>query len=182
MLPPFKPTLKSNCKKSLSLCDALAQYRKLAFRCLPSAPSTAMTRTASSAAIGVSFRHGTISFPDASASTYCAFHLPTDRHGAMAKVSSIHVNGWFGDYDKLTTSKEFLKAAFEIEVDVQNSTIVFAGDSPNDAPMFAFFQNSVGVANVRDFEGQMPANPSWVTPGRGATGFAELAAALLVTR
>ena len=100
----------------------------------------------------------------------------------MAKVSSIHVNGWFGDYDKLTTSKEFLKAAFEIEVDVQNSTIVFAGDSPNDAPMFAFFQNSVGVANVRNFEGQMPANPAWATPGRGATGFTELAAALLVTR
>ena len=28
-----------------------------------------------------------------------------ERHGAHAKVSSIHVNGWFGDYDKLTTSR-----------------------------------------------------------------------------
>ena len=26
-----------------------------------------------------------------------------ERHGAHAKVSSIHVNGWFGDYDKLTS-------------------------------------------------------------------------------
>ena len=28
---------------------------------------------------------------------------------------------------------------------------VFSGDSPNDAPMFGFFPNAVGVANVRDF-------------------------------
>ena len=28
---------------------------------------------------------------------------------------------------------------------------VFAGDSPNDAPMFGFFPNAVGVANVRGF-------------------------------
>ena len=105
-----------------------------------------------------------------------------ERHGAVAKVSSIHVNGWFGDYDKLTTSRLFLQNAFEIDVESHNSKIVFAGDSPNDAPMFGFFQNSVGVANVLDFEGQMPANPAWVTPSRGAAGFAELATALLEAR
>ena len=27
---------------------------------------------------------------------------------------------------------------------------MFAGDSPNDQPMFAFFPNAVGVANVRE--------------------------------
>ena len=102
-----------------------------------------------------------------------------ERHGAIAKVSSIHVNGWFGNYDKLTTSREFLQTAFEIDIESHNGEIVFAGDSPNDAPMFGFFQNSVGVANVLDFEGQMPAYPAWVAPSRGAAGFAELAAALL---
>ena len=105
-----------------------------------------------------------------------------ERHGAIAKVSSIHVNGWFGDYDKLTTSREFLRTTFEIDIESHNGKIVFAGDSPNDVPMFGFFRNSIGVANVRDFDGQMLANPAWVTPSRGGLGFAELAAALLEAR
>ena len=105
-----------------------------------------------------------------------------ESHGAVAKVSSIHVNGWFGDYDKLTTSREFLRTAFCIDVATENSKIVYAGDPPIDAPMFGLFQNSVGVANVLDFEGQMLANPTWITPSRGADGFAELAAALLEVR
>ena len=48
--------------------------------------------------------------------------------------------------------------------------------------MFDFFQNAVGVASLRDFEGQMPTIPAWVTPSRGAAGFTELAAAPLEAR
>ena len=28
-----------------------------------------------------------------------------ERFGATAKISSIHVNGWFGSYDKLSTTR-----------------------------------------------------------------------------
>lgn len=100
--------------------------------------------------------------------------------GAMAKVSSIHVNGWFGQYDKLSMTRICLKALWGADLEAVNGACVFAGDSPNDQPMFGFFKHSVGVANVRDFELTSP--PAWVTPGRGATGFAELAEALLVAR
>ncbi len=62
----------------------------------------------------------------------------------------------------------------------QNERIVFAGDSPNDAPMFAFFKNSVGVANVR--QADLPALPAWVTRSESAAGFCELAAALLAAK
>ena len=48
--------------------------------------------------------------------------------------------------------------------------------------MFGSSQNLVGVASVRDFEGQMPTIPAWVTPSRGAAGFTELAAAPLEAR
>lgn len=104
-----------------------------------------------------------------------------ERNGATAKVSSIHVNGWFGGYDKLTTSRLLLRDCFNLDVDVESDRerIVFAGDSPNDAPMFAFFPNAVGVANIRNYPGQFAANPRWVTRAESAAGFSELADSLL---
>ncbi|WP_235984395.1 HAD-IIB family hydrolase [Mesorhizobium neociceri] len=104
------------------------------------------------------------------------------RYGATAKISSIHVNGWFGKYDKLSTSRLFLRDCFGIDIDHDKDSIVFVGDSPNDAPMFGFFPNSVGVANVLDFAGELPASPAFVTSGRGAEGFAELADALIAAK
>ena len=56
------------------------------------------------------------------------------------------------------------------------------GDSPNDSPMFGFFPNSVGVANVLDFGADLPAPPVYVTNGRGADGFAELADMLIAAK
>ncbi|HZZ91718.1 MAG TPA: HAD-IIB family hydrolase [Usitatibacter sp.] len=102
-----------------------------------------------------------------------------EAEGLTAKVSSIHVNGWFGGYDKLSTARLMLREVFGIDADAQRGTIVFAGDSPNDQPMFGFFPNAVGVANVRDMADLMTQLPAYITPSRGAAGFAELAEALL---
>lgn len=102
-----------------------------------------------------------------------------EAEGLTAKVSSIHVNGWFGGYDKLSTARLMLKETFGIDAEADKTRIVFAGDSPNDQPMFAYFPNAVGVANVRDMADLMTSLPRWVTPSRGGRGFAELAQALL---
>ncbi len=99
--------------------------------------------------------------------------------GLTARISSIHVNGWFGIYDKLAMSRLFFSEVFGLDIDTLNSRIVFAGDSPNDSPMFAFFANSVGVQNVRRFEGRLSAPPKYVTTAPAGEGFAELAAHLL---
>ncbi len=99
--------------------------------------------------------------------------------GLTAKVSSIHVNGWFGDYDKLAMTRRLFAERFGIELASGGSGVVFAGDSPNDAPMFGFFENSVGVANVRRFESMLPCMPKYVTHAASGAGFAELAAHLL---
>ena len=99
--------------------------------------------------------------------------------GLTAKVSSIHVNGWFGDYDKLATTRRLFRERFALELDAANREIVFAGDSPNDAPMFAFFERSVGVANVRRYAGMMAAQPKYVTDAEAGSGFAELARHIL---
>jgi HAD superfamily hydrolase (TIGR01484 family) len=102
--------------------------------------------------------------------------------GAEAKVSSIHVNGWFGDYDKLAMTRRLLGEVFAIDLDRRGDEIAFLGDSPNDAPMFAAFRNSVGVANVRDFAGRLTQEPSYVTERSGGEGFAEFVDALLAAR
>ena len=105
-----------------------------------------------------------------------------ERHGAHAKVSSIHVNGWFGDYDKLTTSRAMMDELFGIDLATERAAYVFAGDSPNDAPMFGYFPNAVGVANVADFADRLEHRPRWITAGRSGAGFVELAKALLAAR
>ena len=99
--------------------------------------------------------------------------------GMTAKVSSIHVNGWFGDYDKLAMTRILLAEVFGTDLDAERERYVFAGDSPNDAPMFAFFPHAVGVANVRDFADRIATLPAYVTKGEAGAGFAELAAFLL---
>lgn len=101
------------------------------------------------------------------------------REGMTAKISSIHVNGWFGRYDKLAMTRIFLREAFTIDLDADASQFVFAGDSPNDAPMFGFFARSVGVANVREHLDRIATPPSYVTQHAGGAGFAELADYLL---
>lgn len=105
-----------------------------------------------------------------------------EEAGATAKISSIHVNGWFGRYDKLSMTRRCLATVFGLDIDDPASAdrIVFVGDSPNDQPMFAFFRNGVGVANVAEFALETP--PRWVTRGRGAAGFKELADSLLEHR
>ena len=105
-----------------------------------------------------------------------------EEAGATQKASSIHVNGWFGDYDKLAMTRVLFAEGFGEDLDAIREQVVFAGDSPNDEPMFAFFPNATGVANVRDFGDRIQRPPRWVTTRRGGEGFAELADALLEAR
>ncbi len=102
--------------------------------------------------------------------------------GATAKVSSIHVNGWFGTYDKLGMTKILMRECFGIDLDADKKRFVFVGDSPNDAPMFQYFPHSVGVANVRDVEADPDTEPAYVCKARCGQGFVELADALLAVR
>jgi HAD superfamily hydrolase (TIGR01484 family) len=99
--------------------------------------------------------------------------------GAHAKVSSIHVNGWFGAYDKLTMTRCLFHEIFREDLDAINERVIFVGDSPNDQPLFAYFPHAVGVANVRAFAGRMSALPAWVTGQSGGAGFAEMVTDLL---
>lgn len=105
-----------------------------------------------------------------------------EEEGAVAKVSSIHVNGWYGAYDKLTTTRRFAAEVLGVDLDRDRDRIVFVGDSPNDAPMFGFFPNACGVANVLHFRGRIEAEPAYVTVREGGYGFVEVADRILGAR
>ena len=102
--------------------------------------------------------------------------------GATAKASSIHVNGWFGAYDKLTMAREFLRMELGLAPDEITDAVVFVGDSPNDEPMFEAFPLSVRVANVLHSAGRMRHMPAYVTSGEGGAGFVELARHLIAAK
>ncbi|MEO9137415.1 MAG: HAD-IIB family hydrolase [Casimicrobiaceae bacterium] len=99
--------------------------------------------------------------------------------GMTAKVSSIHVNGWFGAYDKLAMTRILMREVFAQDLDAVRDAFVFAGDSPNDAPMFAFFPCAVGVANLRRFLDRIPTPPTYITTHEAGAGFVELVDFLL---
>ena len=102
--------------------------------------------------------------------------------GMTAKISSIHVNGWFGDYDKLSMARRLMQERYGIDLDRERQRYLFIGDSPNDEPMFGYFPQAVGVANVAEFTADMTHPPAYVTDGRGGDGFVELAQRLLQAR
>ena len=103
-----------------------------------------------------------------------------EQAGATAKISSIHVNGWFGDYDKLSMTRVFFQEVFDTALDAVKERVLFTGDSPNDEPMFRFFPHSAGVNNVLRFADQMVHPPAYVAAREGGKGFAEIVEQLLM--
>ncbi len=102
-----------------------------------------------------------------------------ERHGATAKVSNIHVNGWFGDHDKLSTCRLYLKREFGFTEKQMKDHCIFVGDSPNDEPMFSFFPMSFAVANIKEFVPKLKHRPAFITEEAEAKGFAAIAKKLI---
>lgn len=103
-------------------------------------------------------------------------------HGATCKVSSIHVNGWFGMYDKLGMAKRFMEERMGLDLDEEKARFAYCGDSPNDEPMFEYFPISVAVRNVERFLDQMQTLPAYITSSERGEGFAEFAGHILKHR
>src|SRR5205085_1619257 len=71
------------------------------------------------------------------------------RAGMNATVSSIHINGWFGEHTKLSGARWIVQRLFVQDLDARHW--VYVGDSTNDQLMFGHFPLSVGVANLMAF-------------------------------
>ena len=119
-------------------------------------------------------------------------HLPPDAiaqavrimqaEGMTATVSSIHINGWYGDHNKLDGARWIVRTLLGRELDAEIHRWVYVGDSTNDQLMFGHFVHSVGVANIRRFEAELAHKPRYITLGERGEGFIEVADALLAAR
>ena len=107
-----------------------------------------------------------------------------ESYGATAKISSIHVNAWFGQFDKLTTCKRFISERTGIDPDGHKDSFFFCGDSPNDEPLFRYFPYAAGVGGIEQFNDPslMDSFPEYVTAGEGSFGFAEIVNTILEKR
>jgi 1,2-diacylglycerol 3-alpha-glucosyltransferase len=105
-----------------------------------------------------------------------------ERYGAKAKISSIHVNTWYGEYDKVSMARLFLEQKHGCDLGGDDrETVLFVGDSPNDEPMFSFFPVSCAVANIRPFLPILNHRPAFVTDKEAGAGFAQVADMLLAS-
>lgn len=102
--------------------------------------------------------------------------------GMHATVSSIHINGWYGEHDKLAGARWILRECFGRELAAEIGAWAYVGDSTNDQLMFQAFPNSVGVANIRRFLPELTHRPRYLSASERGTGFAEVARALLLAR
>jgi HAD superfamily hydrolase (TIGR01484 family) len=102
--------------------------------------------------------------------------------GLNATVSSIHINGWIGDHDKLAGARWIVRTRLGRDLDAELDQWVYVGDSTNDARMFGHFPHSVGVANVARFWAALSHHPRYVAQGERGAGFAEVANAVLEAR
>ena len=90
-------------------------------------------------------------------------------NGANAAISNIHLNVWYGNYNKLDMSLKILD-----EWNLKEHECMYIGDSPNDSPMFNHFSFSVGVKSVLKYKDFMDHFPSYLTTGDSSEGFEEL--------
>ncbi|MGZ5132926.1 MAG: HAD-IIB family hydrolase [Caldimonas sp.] len=102
--------------------------------------------------------------------------------GMKATVSSIHVNGWFGEHTKLSGAAWVVRRLFGRDLAAERERWLYVGDSTNDELMFASFALSVGVANLMDFADRLVQWPAFITEQERGRGFVEIAESLLAAR
>ncbi|GFM36191.1 HAD family hydrolase [Desulfovibrio psychrotolerans] len=114
---------------------------------------------------------------------------PEERHlllealhkaGVQARLSSIHINAWMGEYDKASAAAAWLaRHAPPAGSPPAESEVAFIGDSGNDAAMFSRFAVTFGVANIARFLPMLEKPPRFITARSGGHGFVEVAELLL---
>ena len=102
--------------------------------------------------------------------------------GMTATVSSIHINGWFGQHDKLSGARWIVRRLLGRDLDAERARWVYVGDSTNDQAMFGHFPLSVGVANLMQFKNLLSVWPAYLTDGERGSGFAQVARTILQAR
>jgi HAD superfamily hydrolase (TIGR01484 family) len=156
------------------------RLREVAARVLADVPGATLARDSAGRVTDIAIDHAEFAHLDDAAIAQVVAIMR--GHGMTATVSSIHVNGWFGDHDKLFGAHWMVQRLYGRKLDDERAHWVYVGDSTNDQTMFGFFPLSVGVANLRDFAAQLHTWPAYLTDGARGEGFAQVAARLIDAR
>lgn len=151
-----------------------------AARVLAEVPGATLARDSAGRVTDIAIDHSEFAQLDDAAIAQAVAVLHSE--GLHATVSSIHINGWLGDYNKWTGADWMLRRLFGRDLLPEVHRWVYVGDSTNDQAMFARFPLSVGVANLLRFTDTLTVWPRYMAQGERGAGFAEVARALLTAR
>lgn len=104
------------------------------------------------------------------------------EQGVSYGVSSIHINCWFGEYDKRSMVELFMQKRYDIDPEGLKTRAVYCGDSSNDIPLFRSFPLSFGVGSLQSVDWPAADLPSFHASKAGGAGFAEIAQLLVKSR
>ena len=156
------------------------RLRATAARVLREVPGTTLARDSAGRVTDIAIDHSEFVHLDAASIDRVVAVM---RAGGMnATVSSIHINGWYGEHTKLSAAHWMVRRLYGRDLDTELERWVYVGDSTNDQLMFRHFPLSVGVANLLDCADRLDDWPAYLTRGQRGEGFAEVAQALIAAR
>ena len=158
----------------------VVRLRHAAARVLREVPGATLARDNAGRATDIAIDHAEFAHLDEAAIEHVVRVMREE--GMTATVSSIHVNGWYGEHGKPSGARWMVQRLLGRELDAERERWIYVGDSTNDQAMFASFALSVGVANLRDFEDRLSQWPAYITRHDRGRGFIEVAERLLEAR
>jgi HAD superfamily hydrolase (TIGR01484 family) len=156
------------------------RLREVAALVLREVPGTTLSNDSSGRVTDIAIDHS--EFVSLDAATIDRVVALMRREGMNATISSIHINGWYGEHSKLSGARWVVQRLLGRALDAETVRWVYVGDSTNDQAMFGHFPLSVGVANLLHFADRLHTWPAYITEGERGEGFAEVAKALLAAR
>jgi HAD superfamily hydrolase (TIGR01484 family) len=160
--------------------DNTLRLQRAALRVLREVPGARLAQDSAGRVTDIAVDHSEFAHLDAAEIDHVVAVMRSQ--GLNATVSSIHINGWFGEHSKLSAAQWMLRRLFNRDLAGEIGRWVFVGDSTNDQLMFEAFPLSVGVANLQRFAAQLTRWPAYLTAGDRGFGFAEVAARVVQAR
>ncbi|MES3012972.1 MAG: HAD family hydrolase, partial [Pseudomonadota bacterium] len=156
------------------------RLRDVAARVLREVPGATLAQDSAGRVTDIAIDHN--EFAQLSLAQIDAVVAVMRAEGMNATVSSIHINGWFGEHTKLSGARGIVRRLLKRDIETELQRWVYVGDSTNDQLMFGHFPLSVGVANLMEFANVLTTWPSYLTEGARGAGFKEVANRLLAAR
>ena len=156
------------------------RLRHAAARVLREVPGATLARDSAGRVTDIAVDHAEFVHLDEAAIAHVVRVM--NEEDMTATVSSIHVNGWYGDHGKPSGARWMVQRLLGRELDAEREHWIYVGDSSNDQAMFATFPLSVGVANLLDFADRLTQWPAYITRHDRGRGFIEVAERLLEGR